>query len=215
MVKLVEGAEECRKASDIIQKLVDDNPTNTGYQLDLANLQTNIGWVLDRQKRWPDAFTALERALVLRQKLAKAVPNNAVNNRGLGEIHTVRGGARARAGQPAEAAADLRKALELYAKDPHLPNDFQVERSRALALLAGLGADAKSGVTKEEAKAFADQSVSALAAVVKTGWALPSELKEPDFDALRGRADFQKLVAEVQAKAEKSPATAPRRGEKK
>jgi hypothetical protein len=50
---------------------------------------------------------------------------------------------------------------------------------------------------------------------VKTGWARPSELKEPDFDALRSRADFQKLVAEVQAKAEKSPATAPRRGEKK
>ena len=38
-----------------------------------------------------------------------------------------------------------------------------------------------------EAKTFADQSVAALAAVVKTGWALPCELKEPDFDALRGR----------------------------
>ncbi|HTU16828.1 MAG TPA: hypothetical protein VMG10_02095 [Gemmataceae bacterium] len=31
-------------------------------------------------------------------------------------------------------------------------------------------------------------------------WVLPSELKEPDFDALRGRADFQKLVAEVENK---------------
>ena len=51
--------------------------------------------------------------------------------------------------------------------------------------------------------------LAALAAVVKTGWALPSELKEPDFDAVRGRADFQKLVAAVEAKAEKPPATAP------
>ena len=49
-------------------------------------------------------------------------------------------------------------------------------------------------------KAFADQSVAGLAEVVKLGWALPSELKEPDFDALRGRADFQKLVAVVEAK---------------
>jgi serine/threonine-protein kinase len=203
MGKLVEGAEECRKASDIIQKLVDDNPTNTGYQLDLANLQTNIGWVLDRQKRWPDAFTALERALVIRLNVDRVAPNNAVNNRGLGEIHAVRGGARARAGRPAEAADDLRKALEMWAKEPHLPMGLQVYRPRALALLAGLGADAKSGVTKEEAKAFADQSVAALAAVVQTGWALPRELREPDFDALRGRADFQKLVAQVQAKAEK------------
>jgi len=81
--------------------------------------------------------------------------------------------------------------------------------------LAGLGADAKSGVTKEEAKAFADQSVAALADLVKTGWALPSELREPDFDALRGRADFKKLAAQVEAKAEKPAATAPLPGEKK
>jgi hypothetical protein len=39
---------------------------------------------------------------------------------------------------------------------------------------------------------------------VTAGWALPRELKEPDFDAVRGRADFQKLVAEVEKKAEKS-----------
>ena len=81
--------------------------------------------------------------------------------------------------------------------------EIQVERSRALALLAGLGGDAKSGVTKDKARTFADQSVAVLAAAVQAGWALPSELKEPDFDALRGRADFQKLVVDVEAKVEK------------
>ena len=70
-------------------------------------------------------------------------------------------------------------------------------------------------MTAAEAKTFADQSVAALAAVVQLGWALPSELKEPDFDALRGRADFQKRVAEVAAKAEQPAATAPMPGEKK
>jgi hypothetical protein len=80
---------------------------------------------------------------------------------------------------------------------------IQVERSRALALLAGLGGDARSGVTPAEAAALADQSVAALAAAVKTGWALPSELKEPDFDPVRSRDDFQKLLAEVEAKAAK------------
>jgi hypothetical protein len=67
--------------------------------------------------------------------------------------------------------------------------------------LAGLGGDAKSGVTKYEARTFAAQSVAALADAVKAGWALPSELKEPDFDTVRGRDDFRKLVAEVEAKA--------------
>ena len=63
------------------------------------------------------------------------------------------------------------------------------------------GWDAKSGVTNDEAKTFAEQTVAALVAVVKTGSALPSELKKPDFDALRRRADFQKLFAAVEAKA--------------
>jgi hypothetical protein len=69
--------------------------------------------------------------------------------------------------------------------------------------LAGLGTDVKSRVTNEEAQTFADQSVADLAVSVKTGWTYPSDLKEPDFDALRGRADFEKLVAEVEAKAER------------
>ncbi len=56
-------------------------------------------------------------------------------------------------------------------------------------------------MTKEEARTFADQSVAALKGAVKLGWALPSELKEPDFDAVRGRAGFRKLVAEVEAKS--------------
>jgi hypothetical protein len=40
-------------------------------------------------------------------------------------------------------------------------------------------------------------------------------LKEPDYDALRDRADFQKLVAEVEARAELPLATAPSPQKKK
>jgi hypothetical protein len=67
--------------------------------------------------------------------------------------------------------------------------------------LGGLGGDAKSGMTKEEAKTFADQSVAALRDACSAGWGQYDELKEPDFDALRGRDDFKKLVAELEAKS--------------
>ena len=103
----------------------------------------------------------------------------------------------------------------MWAKLPQLDIENQVERSHALALLAGLGGVAKSGVTKEEAATFADQAVAALSDVFRAGWNWPSELKEPDFDALRGRADFQKLFMEVQGKTEKRRATNPQPGEKK
>ena len=78
------------------------------------------------------------------------------------------------------------------------------ERVRALALLAGLGSlgeDAKSGVTKDEAAAFADQAVAALGDAITGGWLLLDDLKEPDFNAIRGRDDFKKLMAEREAKS--------------
>src|SRR5262249_34155356 len=138
-----------------------------------------VGQVLARLKRFPEALTALNAAVAIWQKLGEADPKNTGDASNLGGAHARRGWALVRAGQRAEAAGDLHKALELYAKIPHA--DGQFERALALALLAGLGADAKSGVTKDEAKTFADQSVAALADLVKAGWAWPSEVKEPDF----------------------------------
>jgi serine/threonine protein kinase/tetratricopeptide (TPR) repeat protein len=207
--KPVEAAEADRKASDIMQKVVEDHPAIAMPQWWLANFQINLGRALDRQKRWAESFTPLEKGVVITQKLAKADPNNGYHRRLLGESHAFRGGARARAGQPGEAATDLRRALELWAALPNLDIEIQVERSRALAILAGLGGDAKSGVTENDAKTFADQSVAVLAAAIKIGWALPSELREPDFDALRGREDFHRLVAEVEKKAEKARESTP------
>ena len=200
--KPAEALEAYRKALAIMQKSADANPANPDYKLSLSNIRINIGMVLGRLKRFAEAFPAFEAGLAIRLKLAEAEPTNTGYSRALGWCHGNRGWARGRAGQPAEAATDLRRALELWAKCTYLDIETQVARARALALLGGLGADAKSGVTKDEAKAFADQSVTALAEVVKAGWALPSELKEPDFDAVRDRPDFLKLFAEVEAKAE-------------
>jgi hypothetical protein len=58
-------------------------------------------------------------------------------------------------------------------------------------------------MTADEARTFADWSVAALAAVVKLGWALPSELKEPG-DVKKCRAEWAKY-----------PEAAPMPGEKK
>ena len=105
--------------------------------------------------------------------------------------------------QPYQARHRPAAGRRAWAKEPAPDPQTRFERSRALALLASLGADAKSGVTAAVAKTFADQSVAAFAVIVKSGFSLASVWKEPDFDALRGRADFQTLLAEVEAKAEK------------
>ena len=133
----------------------------------------------------------------------------------MGYSHTFRGAAHLRAGHPAEAATDLRRALDLHARNKTPDIEDRFELSRARVMLAGLAADGKSGVTAAEGAAFADQAVADLRDAIQAGWGQYDELKEPDFDAIRGRDDFTKLLAELEAKAEKPPATAPPPGEKK
>ena len=156
---------------------------------------------LARLKHFPEAFAALDAGLALRRKLADAHPTIALYANDLGYSHAYRGWAHVQAGHPAEAAADLRRAVALWARGPATHPEMRFERSRALALLAGLGSNAKSGVAAAEAAAFADQAVAALRDAVGAGWAQRSKLKEPDFDPLRPRDDFRQLVKELEAKA--------------
>ena len=104
-------------------------------------------------------------------------------------------------GNPPPTAADLRRTRELWAKLPS--SDPRCASSGpARWRLAGLGQDANSGVTAAEAAAFADQAVATPPDATSVGWARREELKEPDFNQLRGREDFQKLAAELEKKAE-------------
>jgi serine/threonine protein kinase/tetratricopeptide (TPR) repeat protein len=196
-----EALNEYLKALAIFQKLADANPAVAPFQSSLAIAHNLIGRLHAREKRFSEAFVALERGLAIFQKLADANPTNTDFMNRLGDSHAYRGWAHVHAGHSAPAAANLRRALALWekAKTPDVETRF--ERSRALALLAGLAADGKSGVTAAEAAAFADQAVAALLDALQAGWGQYDQLKEPDFDPLRKRADFQKLVAEVEAKA--------------
>jgi tetratricopeptide (TPR) repeat protein len=202
MGKPEQAIEAHREVLAINQKLADANPTAPEIQSLLAAAHLNIGWLLARQKRFAEAFTAIDASMAIYRKLAEGDPKTAVYTTSLGFCHAGRAWALMRSGQPSKAAIDLRQALELWAKDPAPESaDTRFERARALALLAGLGGDANSGVTKDEAAAFADQAVAALREAFRAGWGLTRELKEPDFDTIRGRDDFKKLLAELEAKS--------------
>jgi tetratricopeptide (TPR) repeat protein len=203
MGKPAEALEAHGKTLAIMQKLAEANADNTEVQKDLACSHCYLGRVLARLERFPEAFTSLDAGLSLHQKLVDGDPENTNYRSTLACGHAYRGEARIRAGQSAGAAADLRRAVELWAKASALDTthisayDSRFELARAFALLAGLDKDAKSGVKTAEAATFADRAVSALRDAINAGglnW--QSELKDPDFDAIRGRADFQKLLAE-------------------
>ena len=208
--KLAKAMEAHGKALAILRRLADANPANTKGELALAPSHCYIGRVLARLQRFPEAFTALDAGVALYSKLVGSDPDNINYRRRLACSHAYRGEARARAGQPAEAAADLRRAIKLWTSAPSLDSEHgfefnsRFELSRALALLVGMGKDAKSGVTEAEARTFADQSVAALTDAIKAGCAVPGELKESDFDPIRDRDDFKKLIGNLNAMKELS-----------
>jgi tetratricopeptide (TPR) repeat protein len=199
--KPAEALEAHRQALAIRQKLVEANRAVAQFQNDLAWSNIELGRLLAGQQRFAEAFTALDAGLTIRQKLAEADPKNMEYASDLGYSHAYRGWARARSAQPSQAAADLRQAIELWAKAKSPNPETQFEQSRALALLARLGRDAKSGVTTADADRFANQSIVVLRDAIRAGWSWPNDLKEADFDSLRRREDFKKLVAELELKS--------------
>ena len=207
--KLAEALPSYEAALAIQQKLADTNPGGTEYQSDLATIYNDIGRLYTQRKQFAHAFAALDTGLAIRQKLADAHPTNKLYTNGLALSHAYRGGARIGAGQP--AAAELRRAVELWAKDKTPDSETCFERARAMALLAGLGADATSGVTAAEAATFADQAVELLRRAIAAGYSdvlRPGPGADEAFDSLRGREEFQQLVKQLEARA---PARSPGR----
>jgi serine/threonine protein kinase len=199
--KPAEALQAYQSARDILQKLADANPAVPAYSTDLSSSHYRLGSLLARQGRLEDAFASLNKGQALCRQLADAHPETARYTLRLGYSHAFRGAAHVRARHPAEAAADLRRALELWAKNKDPDAEDRFERARALALLAGLANEAKSGVTTVEATTCADQAVAAVRDALQAGWGKHDELKDSDFDALRKRPDFQQLLKDLRAKA--------------
>jgi tetratricopeptide (TPR) repeat protein len=198
--KPAEALQAYDKARRIQQKLADANPAVTEFQRDLQQTITNQGLLYGRVGDFPKAFEALDGSVATCQQLMADHPTDAVIIDLLGESHVYRGFARAHAGRLAEAASDLRRGVELYDRNTAPSLETRFERAWALALLAGLGADANSGVSAAEAARFADQAVAGLRDAVQAGWAQRQELDKADFDALRKREDFQKLLKDLETK---------------
>jgi tetratricopeptide (TPR) repeat protein len=173
----LEAEAEYRRALAILKKIAGDNPTDAVFRSSLASAQNKLGLQLARSKRFPEAFTALESGLAIRQKQFDADPKNPAYRQDLGWSYADRGKARVLAGQPCVAAADLRRAWELWAKARSLDMETRFEQTRVLAVLAGLGQDPKSGVTAAEAAAFADQAMASLRKAVDAGYRIAGSFR--------------------------------------
>ena len=168
----------------------------------LANCQTNTADLLRKAGRRVEARAACERALALREPLVKEHPQDTSYRGGLAETYLRIGQLQSDAKDLAAATATWRRAIALYEglKVPNRSDSFL--RACCHACLSELGNRPGSGVSAEEGRAETDRAVSWLRKAVTAGFGNPDAFRvESALDPLRGREDFKKLVAELEAKA--------------
>jgi serine/threonine protein kinase len=198
-----EALAACEKAREIYQKLADANPSVNSYRFYLADSLCDVGDLLAKGGKWDEATASYQQALTITEALAAANP--AITDyryrlaRGLKRLAVVR----QRAGHPADAVAVLRRAIGmLESVKGQSVSDLELEYNLACyqAVLAGVAAAPGSGLTPADSNAEAEKSMQHLRQAIAKGF-YASELmqKDTDFDALRPREDFKKLLSEVKS----------------
>ncbi|MBX9625446.1 MAG: protein kinase, partial [Gemmataceae bacterium] len=171
------------RALSLARELAEADPENAEYQRDLAQAHYRLG-VLDRATGSPATAAHFRDCLAIREAQAK----DGKNEKRQGELMLALAGA----GEHARAAALAETVGKAGAKDP----EVLVEVGRALA---GCAAAADSPALREE---YAKRAVGAVAAALAAGYRDRVDLEtEPDLEPVRGRPEFQALVAKLPAPA--------------
>ena len=195
-----EAEVECRKAQGIAERLTADYPSLSQYGYTLALAFAVLGDVVRSSGRAAEAKSFYDRAIALLEQRFKEEPLLAWA--GYPIVYSMRRRALALrdVGDPAGAAADIRQALLRCDGSP--PSTTRWKTACCHATLAGLAGQAGSAVATTEREAEAARAVECLSRAVASGYRNTNQLRiESALDLLRDRADFKKLVAELERKS--------------
>jgi tetratricopeptide (TPR) repeat protein len=205
------AAESFRRATDLLQEIVKDNPSNTRFKTELARARQAAADLQDARKKITEAIPALKKSRDdLESVLAKGPADKAVQKQ-LANTCLELGHYQEAAGQFAEALDSVQRAALLLEKLP--TRDDLYDLACAHALCSGLIApDKVEPLPQEQAlrRQYADQAMAALARAVEAGYNDVRHLGEDrDLDTLRERADFEALVQKLSQKVQAKPAAKP------
>jgi len=193
--------EAYQAALDIGEPVARENPAVREYQEKRILFHIDLGYALLDTGRDAEAQRAFTTALELGQKLPEG-PSMHVSyasiHRGLGKVLR-------KQGQTTAALEALQKAVQIGETNPGGQKPFiTYELACARALCSAVLGEGKAELTAAEQAAkrrYADQAIEALRQAVAEGWGNVAWMKKDrDLDALGDRADFRKLLAELEQK---------------
>jgi tetratricopeptide (TPR) repeat protein len=195
--RLLQAEAAYRDALANVQRLATQFPSSTEYQSDLAVVLGNLAENLNDQKQHGAARPLIEQAIPLYQGVLAANPNSPQYRAFYRDYLGI-------ASQTWLGLADHHKATEiateLARQGDASPKDIY-DAARFLSRCVPL---AENDTNRTEAnrsglaQKYADGAMDLLQRAVQRGYKDADAVKKaPDLDALRPRADFQKLLAEL------------------
>jgi tetratricopeptide (TPR) repeat protein len=140
-----------------------------------------------------------EKALEQQRRLAEAAPSDPTVRAGMASVVRQLGTALQASGRPADAIEHYRRSLAQIESIERLTAVNVYDMACCRALIAGAAAAPGSGLSAAEAEAEATQAVSLLRRAFAAGYGDLAWARDLDTDLkpIRGRSDFQALMAEL------------------
>jgi eukaryotic-like serine/threonine-protein kinase len=190
---------EYRKAHLLSEKLMAENPSVRNYKHMNTSCLYRLGDMARSRGRALEAKSFYDRAIALQEQLLRDEPTFTLVLYSYFSSTRRRGLALRDLGDQAGAAADTRHALRMADGLVSRAGGFIFELACCHAVLAGLAGKAGSGVSAPEAEAEAASAMECLGRAVASGYRNTIRIRiESALDPLRSRADFKRLMAELE-----------------
>ncbi len=195
------------------ERLAHEHPGVVEYQDDVARGFQYLAAALGRLGRVADADKAYTEAIGVRERTLQAHPSDSQNFARLFLLFNERGDFERQYHQAAAAVASYRSAVKLIEGRSHPTAEQLYDLAAVHAKLSTLGSDSGSGLKANEARVEAETAIAVLDKAVGAGFRNLDQIrKDTDFDGLRPRDGFKKLLQRLQPGSKPAPSSAPSSG---
>jgi eukaryotic-like serine/threonine-protein kinase len=202
-----EAVAVLRSALDATERMAKEHSDVVQYQEDRVEGLNYLTAALGKAGQVDEALATCKKGIGFCEGLLKSNPEKRANSSRLAELLREQGSLLQESGQPGEAVRSYQRAIALLEGIPSPSVTYLGELARCHARLAGLAAVAGSGLPAEAARTEAEKAIEAIRRALAADFAVADlPLTNSDFDLVRTREDFQKLLRDIEAKAKSKAA---------
>jgi tetratricopeptide (TPR) repeat protein len=193
-----QAVTEFRAVQKVFEEMVATNPKIPDYRDRLAMAHNNLAEIRREMGRLADALDGYDRGIALQDGIVKDQPNVVRFRNSLGIALRGRGLVHLASNDPARAAADTVRALELFDGLPARSGAEWFETACCHATLARLAGRAAPGLTAEQEGVETERAMDSLREAFALGYRDLATLRhEAALVAIRERPDFRLLMMDL------------------